>query len=102
MPAVEVFSFNILAGESINLWIHGYDQGTYVGFDLKPELITTGPNSFTGEKLFLSYQLVGVGEHVDATVGYTLLFTNQSQGGPDVQDLSGFLINLFEPIENFP
>src|SRR5580693_3833223 len=68
--AVEVYSFNINAGESIQLWIHGYDQQTYVGFDLKPELVVTGEQNgqpvFTGEQLFLAYNVVGVGEHVDA------------------------------------
>lgn len=102
--AVEVYSFNILAGESIQLSIHGYDQHTFVGFDLKPELVVNGDVNgkpvFSGEKLFLAYNVVGVGEHVDTTVGYTLLFTNQSEG-PDVQEVSGFLINLFEPIVNF-
>ena len=102
--AVEVYSFNILAGESIQLWIHGYNQHTFVGFDLKPELISTGIVNgkpvFNNEKLFLAYNVVGVGEHVDTTVGYTLLFTNQSEGA-DVQDLSAFLINLYEPIVNF-
>ena len=103
--AVEVYSFNIFEGESIQLWIHGYDQHTYVGFDLKPELIVTGVEDgkpvFRGESLFLSYSVVGVGEHVDTTVGYTLLFKNQSSGGPEVQEVSGFLINLFQPISNF-
>jgi hypothetical protein len=103
--AVEVYSFNIAAGESIQLWIHGYDQHSFVGFDLKPELIVTGTENgnpiFTGEKLFLAYNVVGVGEHVDTTIGYTVLFTNQSEGA-DVQEVSGFLINLFEPIVNFP
>lgn len=103
--AVEVYSFNIVAGESIQLWIHGYDQQTYVGFDLKPGLVVTGEVNgqpvFSGETLFLAYNVVGVGEHVDTTIGYTLLFTNQSQG-PDVQEVSGFLINLYEPIVNFP
>lgn len=98
-----VFAFDILAGESIQLWIHGYDQHTYVGFDLKPELVTNSATQpvFTGEKLFLSFNVVGVGEHVDSSVGYTVLFSSQSSG-VDVQDLSGFLINLFEPISNFP
>jgi hypothetical protein len=103
--AVMVYSFDILAGETFQLWIHGYDQGTYVGFDLKPELVVNqekgGRPEFTGEKLFLAYHLVGVGEHVDTTIGYTLSFTSQSSG-VDVEDMSGFLINLFEPISNFP
>lgn len=101
--AVEVYSFNILAGESFPIWIHGYDQHTYVGFDLKPELVVTGIENgqpvFRGEKLFLAYSVVGVGEHVDTTIGYSILVTSQSQG-VDVQELSGFLINLFEPIVN--
>jgi hypothetical protein len=104
VQAVEVYSFNIPAGESIQLWIHGYDHNTFVDFDLKPELVVTGLVNgqpvFSGESLFLSYDVVGVGEHVDTTIGYTILFASDSKGA-DVRAISGFLINLFEPIVNF-
>jgi hypothetical protein len=92
--AVGVYTFVLMQGESIQLWIHGYDQHTFVGFDLKPGFEQP---VLSGQKLFLAYHVVGVGEHVDITVGYTLVFTNQSEG-EEFLYVSGFLINLFEPI----
>jgi hypothetical protein len=94
-----VYWFSINSGESIQLWIHGYEQHSFVAFDLKPGLEQLG-GVFTGEKLFISYHVVGVGEHVDVTVGYTLSFTNQSS--EELIAVSGFLLNLFEPVANWP
>lgn len=99
--ADQVYILNIGPGESIQLWIHGYDRETFVGFDLKPGFYASGDGvEFLG-KLFLAYSVVGVGEHADTTLGYTLLFTNQSDSVliPDGV-VTAVLVNLYEPITN--